>query len=192
MDDNTYYGNGCPNGWDNGSDYSCSSKIAQTLDGETQDIGTYFNYAATSAGSLTDESTDVIIIPDSFCPLGWQLPYSGTGGDYYDTPKSWKNILGYYNIEYLVLGDGNKIRYYPLSEILSGTYFWGGFNKLVTFGGSGYVWTNTQDVNRTASKLAFNTEKLTYASDSYASGYQIRCIGIVFFLHRRHGGREPG
>ena len=116
--DYTYYGNGCT-GYD-GSTKSCSLNTSKTFDNETQFIGVYYTYQAAVTGSLSSTTaTDYTIISDSFCPLGWQLPYSGTGGDYYDNPRSWN----YYLNEYAITNDipGSKtIRSYPHSFIYGG------------------------------------------------------------------------
>ena len=97
--DRTFYGNGCPNFWKDepplygGSDTACSTRIVQTTDNESQKNGTSYSYMAASSGSGgTGLTSDNTIVSDTFCPLGWQLPYGGTGGDYYDKSRSWKYI----------------------------------------------------------------------------------------------------
>ena len=102
--DRTYYGNGCtPSEYPQGSDGSpraCSSRIATTADNENQKNGTYYKYIAATSGSGGDSTTvKYSVVPDTFCPLGWQLPYGGTGGDYYDKSKSFVFLLSSYGLE---------------------------------------------------------------------------------------------
>ncbi len=126
----TYYGNGCPEifetGGSGGSTTACDSRILYTSDSipEAQSIGTYYTFQAATAGtggsSLTTDNTNV---PDTFCPLGWQLPYSGTGGDYYDQSRSWKYVFDEYGITSNGVGV-EKLRSYPHSYIKTGIYHW--------------------------------------------------------------------
>ena len=125
--DHTYYGNGCPNRQDQtipdtwgGSEVACSTRLTQTYDGETQKIGTYYDGQAGSSGSGETVAEENANYPDTFCPLGWQLPYAGTGGDYYDKSKTWRFL---YNTTYHYVsgaGIGNTISSYPFSEVYSG------------------------------------------------------------------------
>ena len=121
--DHTYYGNGCrideytP---DTGSTKSCSSRTNLTADSETLSIGTYYNFQAIAAGSGGLNYSELnSVISDTFCPLGWQMSYGGTGGDYYDKSRSWNYFLNAYNIASDTPGS-NKIRSYPISYIYTG------------------------------------------------------------------------
>ena len=123
----TYYGLGCPNGWGTdgkgGSDIPCTTRIVQTKDEENQKNGTYYSNLAAVSGSARYESKDNTIAPDTFCPLGWQLPYGGTGGDYYDQSRSWKELLTIYNL----ISDqssSTKFHSYPTSYVESGVFGW--------------------------------------------------------------------
>ena len=123
--DHTYYGNGCERIWEgdppyyNGSTISCTTRMVQTFDGEDQENGVYYNFTASTSG--TSNSVTTGNVPDSFCPLGWQLPYGGTGGDYYDKSKSWKYLLSEYSY-----GDSkagiDKAMSFPLSLVKGGDY----------------------------------------------------------------------
>ena len=125
--DITYYGNGCDNTWDQskpeegygGSDIPCSTRIVADLDNENQKNGTYYHYQAATSGSGGVELPDNSSSPDTFCPLGWQLPYSGTGGDYYDKSKSWRYLFTRYGIENNQAG-ATAFRKYPLSYLSAG------------------------------------------------------------------------
>ena len=117
--DVTYYGNGCPDNSDT-NNHPCSSCLANTyLNVELQKNGTYYSGQAATVGtgsSITDIEADV---PDTFCPLGWHLPYSGTDGDYYDKSKSWLYLFLRYN--YLNDQSGSiGISTYPLDYVRSG------------------------------------------------------------------------
>ena len=125
----TYYGNGCPNAWGgdgpyyNGSGVSCSTRLVNTYDGEGQDLGTYYSFsaAALNAEDISTDNTDTL---DSFCPLGWQLPYGGTGGDYYDKSKSWIYLFDVYGYR-TSSGGATKTRTYPISWIKGGYIYFG-------------------------------------------------------------------
>ncbi len=117
----TYYGGGCDNEFDNPSRVSCSIVTTNTYDGEEQSIGSFYDFQAAAAGSAFIDTTDNTNVPDTFCPLGWQLPYSGKGGDYYDKSKSWKYLFDDYGIVFNLAGK-LKMTSYPLSYIQSGIY----------------------------------------------------------------------
>ena len=117
--DHTYYGNGC--GPDIGSTTPCSTRIVQTNDGENQKNGTYYHFQAATVGTGGTIASENANSPDTFCPLGWQLPYSGTGGDYYDISRSIKVLLDTYQIDDNITGV-HILRSYPFSIVYSG-YF---------------------------------------------------------------------
>ncbi|MBR2600733.1 hypothetical protein IKE07_01160 [Candidatus Saccharibacteria bacterium] len=125
--DHTYYGNGCPNTWGNdgdlGSNTACSTRIVQTDDTENQKNGTYYHNQAATLGEGDAMGTDNAITPDTFCPLGWQLPYGGTGGDYYNKSKSFNYLITLYGYSSGEIGS-KKMRSYPISYVLSGRYYW--------------------------------------------------------------------
>ena len=139
--DHTYIGNGCSGG--DGSITPCETRIVKTADDEDQKNGTYYNFQAGTSGAGAAVTTDNTNSPDTFCPLGWQLPYGGTGGDYYNQSKSWKYLLDSYEISY---DDGTKldvnaIRSYPLSFIFAGDYRWG-TGRLYYLKYTGYYWSS--------------------------------------------------
>ena len=131
--DHTYYGRGCKRDWgtsgESGSQTPCTDSDAggryvETADSETQKNGTYYNFQAATVGSggvITSGDS-----PNTVCPLGWQLPYSGTDGDYYDKSKSWNYLFATYGIAF---NDGTavastKVRSYPFSYVYSGDFNW--------------------------------------------------------------------
>ena len=150
--DYSYYGNGCPNDWveslpDHGqSNVSCSSREIQADDGN-QKIGTYYNFSAATihTNRTLYENQNA---PDTFCPLGWQLPYGGTGGDYYDKSRSFDYLIDEYGIKDLPSGLDKEAAMisYPFSLIHSGAR-WGdgllggtttfGYYNLLTAAGYG-------------------------------------------------------
>ena len=130
--DHTYYGNGCDNGWgtsgEDGSKTPCpvsnaGGRFIKTADDETQKNGTYYNSQAATDGTGGAIATDNTNSSDTFCPLGWQLPYSGTSGNYYDKSKSWKYLLDAYSL-ISDISSVTKFRSYPLSYILPGYFTW--------------------------------------------------------------------
>ena len=182
--DHTYYGRGCSNGW--GSDGSGGSitpcadsdaggRYVETADNETQKNGTYYNFQAASTGSGGAITTDNTNSPDTFCPLGWQLPYSGTSGDYYDKSKSWNYLLTTYSIE---LDDGtevdaSKIKSYPFSYVYSGYYYWT-VGRLYHQSVNGYYWSSTI-VSSTNAYLLY-----TWSSGIRPAYSNNKVLGITF------------
>ena len=131
--DHTYYGRGCSNGWgtdgEGGSVTPCSDsdaggRIVKTADNEDLENGTYYTFQAGTSGTGRSVETPNANSSDTFCPLGWRLPYSGTGGDYYDKSKSWKYLLTTYNYAEATQANSNKIKSYPISVIPSGYFDW--------------------------------------------------------------------
>ena len=187
----TYYGNGCPNTWDTskplngGSATSCSTRIVQTVDSEEQKNGTYYAFQAATSGSGSNVTMpDNTNIADTFCPLGWQLPYSGTGGDYYDKSRSWKYLFITYGLGN-VGTKNNSVRSYPLSYIASGEYQ-GSQGALFVQNNEGQYWSLTSGSSWDGYRLYSNSPSIAYGK---ADATPLRCA--LFILHRRHGGRKP-
>ncbi len=182
--DHTYYGNGCPNGWrDNdpplygGSTISCSTNIVNTYDNkESQKIGAYYNFQAGTVGagaSITTENTNTL---DTFCPLGWQMPYGGTGGDYYDQPKSFRYLTSIYGL--ITNSDGYKLALYPFDYIKSGYMNIGTQNtRLYSITKFGAFNTRTNRTPTTYFTFSMNDIYITLDSQNGKnSGHAIRCV----------------
>ncbi len=151
--DHTYIGRGCKNTWgtdgDGGSITPCADSDAggryvKTAANETQKNGTYYNFQAATVGAGGAMATDKTDSPYTFCPLGWQLPYSGTGGNYYDKSRSWSKLFTDYSIAF---DDGTaagatKIKSYPFSYVYSGYYHWA-TGRLYNLSNFGYYWSST-------------------------------------------------
>ena len=148
--DHTYFGNGCTTAMeDGGSTSSCTTRLTSTYDGETQNIGVYYNFQATTSGfGGSGAYSTHPVSDDTFCPLGWQLPYAGTGGDYYDKSKSWEYLLDTYGIQTGSYPEGGteeqrsnsrKIRSYPFSYIQAGIFRNGILGDMTT--GKGRWWS---------------------------------------------------
>lgn len=191
--DHTYYGNGCPNQWDSqnpdgrgGSPVSCETDMINTIDNETLKIGTYYSVqAATGSTGYSYDDPDTLI-PDTFCPLGWQLPYSGTGGDYYDKSKSWRYLFATYNIAEYTQANNFKIRSYPFSYTLAGRYEWN-YGRLFELTRIGGYWSDT----RVHLALLLYTYTFNVANGfSPVAGLPVRCVNYFSIPHRRHGGRK--
>ena len=195
--DHTYYGNGCPNEWggdgSGGSKTPCNYRILETSDHEDQEIGTYYHFQAATAdtgGSTLD--TNNTNATDSFCPLGWQLPYSGTGGDYYDKSKSFRKLLIDYSIEFNppTSADIAKVMSYPLSYIKSGFFRWN-FGLLYYASLNGFYWSPTVYDSSISYRFSFDATNLAVANlVDKKSGQALRCVKFLASPHRRHGGRN--
>ena len=178
--DHTYIGNGCPNTWgtdgDGGSKTPCNTRIVQSKDGEGQINGSYYSFRAVTSGSggLSEDNKNT---PDTFCPLGWQLPYSGTGGDYYDKSKSWNYLFTTYNITFDdgTEADRNKVSAYPFSYIYSGTYHWN-TGLLYYQGSNGSYWAATVYNSTSSYRLRTGGATRPTALDNKTVGYTLRCV----------------
>ena len=165
LHDHTYYGNGCEVQWDVGSPTACDKRTAVTYDNETLSMGTYYSYQAASSGSGTSVSTDGAKVPDSFCPLGWQLPYGGTVGDYYDKSKSWRYLFNTYGLVASTNPYGNSVRSYPFSYIGSGNY---------RISSNGYLYSLSKDGD-------YNSAIVKSSSNAY----QFDVGGTLFHVNRQ-------
>ena len=162
--DHTYYGFGCTNPWTSEGEIStksCSVRLVATRNNvEIQDIGVYYNFSAAASGSGSQLTTDNANIPDTFCPLGWQLPYSGTGGDYYDKSKSWKFLFA----KYSMVNDtpsAQKTNAYPFDYIYSGFYYYDNGALFAVTSGA-HLWSITKKADYSA-----------YRFDTWGSGLQV-------------------
>ena len=200
--DHTYIGNGCNNPWgtdgDGGSKTPCPAnnaggRIVKTADNENQKNGTYYNFQAGTdgtGGAITEQYSNV---PDTFCPLGWQLPYSGTGGDYYNKSRSLRKIFDTYSITYDDGGaaQATRIKSYPFSYVHSGLYSWlSGRLYLQSIGG--YYWSSTVVSSTSAYNLDTWSSGIRPANtNNKTDGRALRCVSRdIGIHHRRHGGRN--
>ena len=199
--DHTYYGRGCKNAWgtsgEGGSQTPCADSDAggryvETDDGETQKNGTYYHFQAATSGTGGTLSTNNANTPDTFCPLGWQMPYSGTGGDYYDQSKSWDYLFTTYGIEYNTGTSESvtKVKSYPFSYVFSGHTQWG-LGRLYVQKEYGYYWSSTLVSNSSAYNMNMwvDGERVVNPNNK-AFGAALRCVSYFSIPHRRHGGRN--
>ena len=175
----TYYGNGCTGDWNSGSQIACSPAMVSTYDGEDQQIGVYYTFqAATSGSGGTTFATDNSNVPDTFCPLGWQSPYSGTGGDYYDKSRSWKFLFDKYSYDGSLTGSQGA-RSYPISIVMSGFYNWD-TGLLMFMDGQVFLHASTTYSNYNAyTSSVYQSGRTNATSFSKSGGTVIRCI--IFF-----------
>ena len=184
--DHTYFGNGCNNSWGTdglgGSiapcpDSNAGGRIIRTADDEPLRNGTYYHFQAATSGTGGALSTQNTNAPDTFCPLGWQLPYSGTGGDYYNKSRSWRKLFDAYSITYNDGGSAQatKIKSYPFSYIYSGFYYWA-TGRLYAQNNAGAYWSSTTISNSAAYSL-YTWSAVIQSSNTpgKAFGYTIRC-----------------
>ena len=188
--DHTYFGNGCSNGWgidgNTGSEVACGTRLSPTKDGENQINGTYYNHSSATLTEVLSNIPDNHITPDSFCPLGWQLPYGGTGGDYYNKSKSMVYLQSNE-----VYGTPFILGRYPLSEIYGGYInFETGALFVQTITGDYY--TNTSRSDSTAYRVRMGSTGVIATSDSLVGkniGSNIRCTLGISNLKAFHGIR---
>ena len=185
--DHTYYGRGCNNSWgtsgEGGSQTPCPDSNAggryiTTADGETQKNGTYYNFQAATVGAGGAMATDKTDSPYTFCPLGWQLPYSGTGGDYDDKSRSWNHLFKSYGLH---IGDGTatdatKVKSYPFSYVYSGYYAWN-TGRLYNQSNAGNYWSSTV-LSSTDAYLLHTWSSVVRPANTYGKvgGLTVRCV----------------
>ncbi len=163
--EHTYFGNG-----GSGSSVGTSYQTT-TYDGETQKIGTYYNFQAATVGTGASLSTDGEQAPDSFCPAGWQLAIGGNQ----NTNKAFKALLSSYSIANNNTGSIAG-RSYPLSYLLSGYYSWSS-GRLGYLGSYGYWWSNTIEGGGNAYFLIiYEDEIFADAYNSMSGGFPLRCV----------------
>ena len=185
--DHTYMGNGCKNGWgtsgEGGSQTPCpdsdaGGRYVKTADNETQKNGTYYHFQAGTTGAGAAITTDNTNVPDTFCPLGWQLPYSGTGGDYYNKSRSWNYLFTTYSVAFDAgtAADATKIKSYPFSYVYSGYYDWY-TGRLYSQSNGGVYWSSTVVSSTNAYGLPTWSSGVRPANAySKAHGVAVRCI----------------
>ena len=186
--DHSFFGNGCVTTWDTtdpyygGSLVACSSRIVNTVDDEPQSTGSFYSFQAASSGSGAETTTDSTNSPDTFCPLGWQLPYDGTGGDYYDKSKSWRFLFNKYG--YSMQGGSTPMRSYPFSNILSGwcQFTVGAFQEMTKMG----YW-HSETVQGSNGVYDFRLDNIwRQHSHSKTAMTNIRCSLILVKLKSNH------
>ena len=189
----TFYGNGCR--ISTGSKVACETRQVSTYDNETQNNGTMYSIASaftrySTPGTTTDNSNS----PDTFCPLGWQMPYGGTGGDYYDQSKSWRYLIETaYSLTKSEPGS-QAINSYPISyvpgggyELRSGVYY----NQ----GAAGLYWTSTRNDGSRSYRYYIGSNTYIIEANSNGYGYALRCITRkkhprkVFYFMRQPAGQ---
>ena len=182
--DNTYYGKGCSNGWGTDgtggsitpcADSDAGGRYVTTADGETQKNGTSYAFQAATSGAGGTMTTNNSNSSDTFCPLGWQLPYSGTGGDYYNKSRSWNYLFSRYSIISDQSG-ATGIKSYPFSYVYSG-YFDINLGRLYSQLNHGYYRSITVANNINAYDLHTLWNSIQFSDmANKAIGFNIRCV----------------
>ena len=190
--DRTFYGKGCKNSWGTGgdggsitpcNDSDAGGRFVKTADNETQKNGTYYDFQAVTVGNGSTITTDNTNSPDTFCPLGWQLPYSGTGGDYYDKSRSWRYLFNKYGFVDSIAGSNNA-KSYPLSYVYSGDFNWG-TGRLYYQSNGGIFWPSTSYSSATAYNLGIWSNALRF-TEKYGKldGLPLRCDFDISILEK--------
>ena len=193
--DHSYYGRGCKNGWGTGgdggsitpcNDSDAGGRFVKTADNETQKNGTYYHFQAATTGTGSTVTTNNTNTYDTFCPLGWQLPYSGMGGDYYDKSRSWNYLLTTYSIGFDdgTTADATKIKSYPFSYVYSGYYYWN-TGRLYLQSKNGLYWSSTVVSSNVAYRLNTWSSVVNPAdTSSKAVGSTLRCDFDISILEK--------
>ncbi len=167
--EHTYFGNG--NGPNANLTTVGTTYETTTYDGETQKIGTYYNFQAATIGSGASLTNNGDQAPDSFCPIGWQLAIGGNQ----NTNKAFKALLSSYSIANNNTGSIAG-RSYPLSYLLSGYYYWGS-GKLNNLGSFGGWWSNTVEEGGLAYRLdIYEDEVYADVYNDMGLGFPLRCV----------------
>ncbi len=158
------------------------------LDGDTQTVGTYFNWK-TATGGMGD-MTNTSRPDDSVCPKGWQLPvdatsgksyrqlidayYDGVHGGVYSTSSYYQTINGAH-----IYAISQALRRAPLSIPFSGDFqFYSG--KAAYVASNGYFWSSTSYSTTNARYLAFASNYLYPRTNGYkGNGFPVRCVAKI-------------
>ncbi len=152
-------------------------------DGDTQTIGTYFNWK-TATGGIGD-MTNTSRPNDSVCPKGWQLPVDTTSGKSYRQliDAYYDGVYGNANSTYKETINGAHIyaisqtmRRAPLSITLSGSFQFAS-GKTVSVAGYGYFWSSTSGSTTLARRLVFGSNYLyPQTNNGKGNGFPVRCV----------------
>ncbi len=144
--------------------------------------GNYYNWYSATAGQGTDEIDAGHVTTGDVCPVGWHLPYGGSG----DNDNGKGNISGgfYYlnqkmDISSDVIGS-NKLRSFPNNFVYSG-YWWR--SSASGRGGSGYYWSSTAGNSGIylAYYLGFTKNSTSAGPGNHTRpyGFAVRCVAPV-------------
>ena len=145
-----------------------SATSAASLASDSTDLhyhqGNYYNWYAATAGSNAKNMKDGDEAPQSICPAGWRLPYSG---DTQKGSKSWYYLVNQASI--------------TVSNITTGPFYIpraGGYNKSVNdVGSNGRYWSSTANGGVAAYYLRFNSLNVHPQNDYDANnGNSVRCV----------------
>ncbi len=156
-------------------------------DGDTQTVGTYFNWKAATGGM--GDITNTNRPDDSVCPKGWQLPVDATSGKSYRQliDAYYDGVYGNANSTYKETVNGAHIyamsqtlRRAPLSITLSG-YFQFYSGKTVNVASYGNFWSSTSSSTSSSTTYArilnFYSNYLNpQNSNNKGGGFPVRCV----------------
>ena len=148
-----------------------------TTAGNSQEVcehghnGNYYNWYAATAGSNAENMNDGDEAPQSICPKGWRLPYSGynqTGS------KSWLYMLSNSIANYgSNAATSQAMRTDPFYIPRAGDYD----GSVDSAGSVGGYWSSTANGYGSACQLLFYSSYVypQYGNDAYY-GYSVRCV----------------
>lgn len=133
------------------------------LKSSTSGYGTYYNYAAATAGTITG-SSDSTEASQDICPKGWRLPTGNDGGEQFILNNSyrWGSDNANYPTEFLPVAAG---RYYN--------------GSLLDPGAVGGWWSSTEYYSDGRRLLSYDTRRdgMRSGSGGYRSnGFSVRCV----------------
>lgn len=134
----------------------------QTIKSNTASYGTYYNYAAVTAGTVVGEFNKTKATED-ICPAGWRLPTGDSTGEQFVLNNSYTWVS--YNPNYPK----------EFTPVAAGYYYDGNLNNP---GIDGYWWSSTVIDQTDRSNLVYNVDSglLSGGYRSRGNGFSVRCV----------------
>ena len=162
--------------------YSNGNNTLTTYDGETQKIGTFYNWytATATSGTYNNQNEQSPLNPSAYysiCPKGWAIPYLGGR-------IGWMNLL---TTSYGYSAGGTDTRQivssFPFSLIISGLYD-ADYGASTTQNSFGYYHSGDAATNSSIYYLLISNISTTgikansfyYATMPKSDGFPIRCV----------------
>lgn len=135
------------------------------LHSSTSGYGTYYNYAAATAGTITGSSNTTEATQD-ICPKGWRLPAGGNTSTGYEQKLLTNNVFQTWQ----------SIGTFDDSFKVAAGYYYGG--SLSNSGTDGYWWSSTASNTTDRYFLYYNTSNGLRSGIYYNryNGFSVRCV----------------
>lgn len=143
-------------------------------------MGNYYSWSAATVRSGDGLTANGNIAPNSVCPTGWKLPFSGAGS----TKDTYNTISGsfYYLLNKYGLADSPTSEDYVIYNSPLYLAYSGYVNGPIMYGAtSGSLWSSVSYSSQYAYALFFSDSDIWPSYDSYALngrffGRPLRCI----------------